>query len=542
MGMGKINIDKCLFEAEEKNLEAAMADLADERFCSNALLSRYKLLVHHYRKLLKLTKKIFHISDSQGQVLQRHQSEIQNLLDNANQGFLTFGRDFKVDRQYSAECTRIFGRKIGGKSIIELLGQACSESRLNLHQILEQVFESSSGAEGELLHRMPTIFHIDDKDIRVECKLIEQSMEIAEGKLVMMILTDITDQLRAEEQIRFLSYHDKLTTLHNRAYVETLLPDLEGPQSLPISIIMLDMNGLKLVNDVFGHQQGDLLLISMAEVLKKSCRPSDIIARWGGDEFVILLPQTDQEDCRKVWARIQDLCKEFTDCTIPLSAAIGAATKDSGVVRLTEMFNVAEYRMYNDKLLRGREVRKEIVGSLENILHKRCFESGGHSERVKQLAFEFIEFLGFDLNENDRKSLIQLAIMHDIGKVAIPGEILGKAAPLTAGEWEIVKSHSDIGYRMAQSMGEPSVADMILALHEHWDGTGYPYGVKGDRIPLLARLFAIVDVYDVLTHDRPYKAAVDKAAALREIELGSRIQFDPELAQRFIHFMTFHAD
>lgn len=542
MGVGKINIDKCLFEAEEKILEAAMDDLADERFCSNALLSRYKILVNHYRKLLKLTKKIFHISDSQGQVLQRHQSEIQNLLDNANQGFLTFGRDFKVDRQYSAECTRIFGRKIGGRSIIELLGQASTESRLNLHQILEQVFESTRGAEGELLQCVPAIFCIDDKDIRVECKLIEQSMEFTEGKLVMMILTDITDQLRAAEQIRFLSYHDKLTTLHNRAYVETLLPDLEGPKALPMSIIMLDMNGLKLVNDVFGHQQGDLLLIAMADVLKKSCRASDIMARWGGDEFVILLPQTDQEDCRKVCSRIQDLCKEVTDCTIPLSAAIGAATNDSGVARLTEMFNVAEYRMYNDKLLRGREVRKEIVGSLESILHNRCFENGGHSERVKRLAFDFIEFIGLDLNDHDRKSLIQLAIMHDIGKVAIPGEILGKAAPLTTGEWEIVKSHSDIGYRMAQSMGEPTVADMILALHEHWDGTGYPYGVKGDRIPKLARLFAIVDVYDVLTHDRPYKAAVDKAAALREIELGRGIQFDPELAERFIRFMTFHAD
>ncbi|QJW48481.1 GGDEF domain-containing protein [bacterium BFN5] len=300
MGIGKINIDKCLFEAEEKILEAAMADLANERFCNNALLSRYKILVHHYRKLLKLNKKIFHISDSQGQVLQRHQSEIQNLLDNANQGFLTFGRDFKVDRQYSAECTRIFGRKIGGKSIVELLEQGSIESSVNLYQILEPVFESTSGTESEFLQRMPTTFRIDGKDIRVECKLIEQSMEFIEGKLIMMILTDITDQLRAEEQIRFLSYHDKLTLLHNRAYVETLLSDLEGPQALPMSIIMLDMNGLKLVNDVFGHQQGDLLLISMAEILKKACRPSDIIARWGGDEFVVLLPQTDQEECRKV--------------------------------------------------------------------------------------------------------------------------------------------------------------------------------------------------------------------------------------------------
>lgn len=542
MGMGKINIDKCLFEAEEKILEAAMADLADERFCNNALLSHYKILVHHYRKLLKLNKKIFHISDSQGQVLQRHQSEIQNLLDNANQGFLTFGRDFKVDRQYSAECTRIFGRKIGGKSIIELLGKGCPESKVNLYQIFEQVFESSSGTQGEFLQRMPTIFRIDDKDIRVECKLIEQSMEFIEGKLIMMILTDITDQLRAEEQIRFLSYHDKLTLLHNRAYVETLLCDLEGPQALPMSIIMLDMNGLKLVNDVFGHQQGDLLLISMADILKKSCRSSDIVARWGGDEFVILLPQTDQEECRKVCLRIQDFCKEVTDCTIPLSAAIGSATKDSGVARLTEMFNVAEYRMYNDKLLNGREVRKKIVSSLESILHNRCFENDGHSDRVKQLAFEFAEFIGLNLSDNDRKALIQLATMHDIGKVAISGEILGKAAPLTAGEWEIIKSHSDIGYRMAQSMGEPTVADMILALHEHWDGTGYPYGVKGDKIPLLARLFAIVDVYDVLTHHRPYKTAVDKAAALREIELGSGVQFDPELAERFINFMTFQTD
>ena len=220
-----------------------------------------------------------------------------------------------------------------------------------------------------------------------------------------------------------------------------------------------------------------------------------------------------------------------------MSAAIGTATLDTGLIQLEELFNIAENRMYSDKLVKGREVRKRIIASLAGSLQARCFESDGHSDRVRQLVVNFAGFLGFETNSSEIKLLHQLAELHDIGKVAVPGEILGKAGMLTPGEWEIVKSHSDVGYRLAQSIGESAVADILLALHERWDGSGYPYRLHKEEIPLLARIFALVETYDVITHDRPYRTALDKSAALREIEAGTGLQFDPGLARRFVEYM-----
>lgn len=535
--MAVSRIDESLFIAEKEIVRTARVDIASEQYSDNELLPKYTSLVNQYQRLLKITQKVFHISDSQGQVLQRHQSEIRNLLDNANQGFLTFGHDLKVDRQYSAECARIFGVKIAGLTITQLLAQGSERLESQMQDVLTRVFTCSKGLEHKELVKIPTLIKIADKDIRIECKILYQTEETSAGKLVMMILTDITERLKAEEKIRFLSYHDKLTGLYNRAYIEAVLPDLEKPESLPMSIIVIDMNGLKLVNDVFGHQQGDLLLTAMAKVLKQSCQEKDIIVRWGGDEFLLILPKSDKTDCHTVCARIQHACSEMGDSIIPLSASVGTATKESGKARLTELFNVAENRMYSDKLSKGKEFRQSMIDSLEELLCRRCIETSGHSDRVKRIVSNFIAYIGPDF-EVDGKSLEQLARLHDIGKVAIPDEILGKPGPLTPSEWEIMKGHSDIGYRMAQSIGESFVADIILALRERWDGSGYPYGLKGEQIPVLARIFSLADTYDVITHQRPYKQALNKSDALREIELGSRSQFDPELATVFLRFLN----
>lgn len=534
--MKKRKQDERLFEAEEEILRQAAADLTDPRYTQETLLPRYSILTAQYEKLLRVTRKIFHISDRQGQVLQRHQIEIQNLLDNANQGFLTFGEDLTVDRQYSAECQRIFGAKIAGEPIDALLAAGDDAWRLRLRTLLREVFALPREAAAKKLLELPENFDVDGKSIRVECKLIEQPGSKAWHTVVMMILTDITERLRAEARINFLSYHDKLTTLYNRAYVEEMVQKLEHAGTVPLSVIMADMNGLKLVNDVFGHQEGDRMLRGAAQALSAHCRGSDIVARWGGDEFVILLPGADQESCARVCARIQAACAEIDDGAIPLSLAVGAATKESGSIWFAEMLSIAENRMYNDKLLKSREVRRAIVEKLEAQLAERCGENFGHAERVGALAVEFAAHLD-QAGEVEARLLKRLAQLHDVGKVAIPAAILGSERALTLSEWDIVKSHSEIGYRMVQSIGEPEAAELILALRERWDGSGYPCGLKGEDIPQLARLFAIVDVYDTITHERPYRRAMDAAAALREIGENAGTQFDPRLAQAFVVYM-----
>lgn len=529
--------DESLFGIEQEVLRTAAEDLGNSQYRDNGLLPRYRTLVNQYRKLLKITRKVFRISDTQGRVLQQQQHEMQTLLDNANQGFLTFGRELKVNRQYSAECVRIFGKKIGGLSIVELFTGSCDPAELT--ELWLAFFSAGDEEGGDLLSQIPSVIHINQKTILLECKPIMLSNDgRTQQKSVMLLLTDVSDKLRAEEQIRYLSYHDELTSLYNRSYVEKLRPELEKERSSLLSVILVDMNGLKLVNDVFGHREGDQLLIAMARILQQVCRAGATIVRWGGDEFLVILPETDNAGCEELCRSIREACAAKGDTPIPLSAAMGMATRDPGCyASLSELFSAAENRMYSNKLLESRQVRKTIIAGMEDILHTRCFEDAGHGARTYQQGIAFAAYLGLDMEHPDIKPLVLLAALHDIGKVAIPRDILGKKGPLSPGEWEIVKSHSDIGYRMAQSIGEGALADVILALHERWDGTGYPYSCKGDKIPFLSRLFSLVDVYDTLTHARPYGPVMTRQAALEELLASSGSQFDPRLTPQFVEFI-----
>lgn len=475
------------------------------------------------------------LTDSQEQMSPPQQAEIQNLLDHVNQGFLTFGPDLKVKQQYSAECVRIFGGSIAGMSIVELLTQQGDVDGEALRDTIEAAFSASQERGQALLRQLPSVIKIEDKTIRAEYKLIFRAINAKEQALLMMILTDITEKRKVEAEIHYLCYYDKLTSLHNRAYIEKMIFELEQVDNT-MSVIVLDMNGLKLTNDVFGHAHGDRLLIAMGQVLQKVCRQTDIIARWGGDEFLVLLPQTCSSACEQVCKRIREACDQSGNIPVRLSAAIGAATGESGK-GIAELCVVAENRMYRDKLAQSRDVRANIIAGIEHKLHERCFESLGHSERIHDWAKGFAAFLGLDPAQADLKLIEQLATLHDIGKVAIPREILGKRDSLSPDEWEIIKSHGEIGYRMAQSLGEPTLAEVVLALHERWDGTGYPSKASGEQIPFLARLFSLVDVYDVLTHERPYGGRKTKSEAMEEIAAGKGSQFDPALTERFLEFM-----
>ncbi|MBP2630040.1 MAG: metal dependent phosphohydrolase [Firmicutes bacterium] len=526
---------KQLFESEDRILDEAQTTIARAVDIKQEMLAPYSLLTNEYKRLLRITKKAFYISDRQGKALRMQQAEIQNLLDNANQGFLTFAKDLKVDRQYSVECIRVFGHKIAGLSITSLLTQGNEASKVQLEEVLARCFSEGETSADGLFKQFPAQFRIKDRDIQVECKLL--GSEMGHEPLIMMILTDITEKILAEEKIHYLSYHDKMTGLYNRAYIETVLPEYETAQALPISCIIIDMNGLKLINDVFGHQQGDVLIITMANILMKCCRPNDRIARWGGDEFLILLPQTDAAACRQFCESFQNACVQTKNNPIQVSAAIGWTTKTRGPFRFSEMFSEAENMMYSDKLAKRGVLHQSFITSLEALLYSQCYENDGHGMRVERLATEFISFLGLSLEQPQIKTLLRLARLHDIGKVAINSDIWGRRGELSDDEWDIVKNHSDVGYRLASSIGEASLAEAILLHHEWWDGTGYPNGLKADQIPFSVRVFSLIDMYDVLTHDRPYRLALEKQEALREISSENGTHFDPAITAKFLEFM-----
>lgn len=350
---------------------------------------------------------------------------------------------------------------------------------------------------------------------------------------MVMVLGDITEKKKSEEKIQYLSYNDKLTGLYNRAFIDTILGDLNQEEQLPVSLIMGDINGLKLTNDVFGHQEGDKLLVTVAGILKRSCRDSDIVARWGGDEFLLILPRTGNEVAIKVCERIRKACKEADTDPITMSIALGTATRVKMQQDITEVFIWAEEQMYSNKLSESRIVRSEIIAGLEKTLCERSCENAEHSSRMKDMALKIAQSL--NLNKSQLDELALLASLHDIGNVAIPQEILMKVEPLDADDWDKIKKHPEIGYRMAQSIPElRPIADAILAHHEYWNGSGYPQGLKGNEIPILARIISVIDAYDVMTHDCVYKKAVSDEQALAELRKCSGSQFDPQIVNVFI--------
>ena len=356
-------------------------------------------------------------------------------------------------------------------------------------------------------------------------------------KLLGEILANALERGKAEEEIKYLSLKDKLTGLYNRAYFEEELKRYDTKRQLPLSFIMGDLNGLKLINDAFGPKEGDRLLKKMARILKGCCREEDVIARWGGDEFSILLPKTTEKNSEEILNRIRAACLKTGDEKIPLSISLGTSTKKDYGYDIRTTLKEAEDRMYRSKLLERKSISSSIISSLERTLQEKNYETKEHAMRLKEMAL--ILGRSLKLPENKLNELSLLSTLHDIGKIAIPDEVLMKKDKLTKKEWEIVKRHPEVGYSICSSSPQLiPIADAVLSHHEWWNGNGYPRGLKGEDIPLISRIIAIVDAYDVMTHDRSYRRAIKKEIALEELKKYAGIQFDPNLVKIFIQVLN----
>ena len=355
---------------------------------------------------------------------------------------------------------------------------------------------------------------------------------------ILINFHDITESKRRENKILYLSYHDTLTGLYNRAFFDEEKARLDTGRQLPISIIMGDVNGLKLTNDAFGHNEGDKLLIAIAQILKTSCRKEDIIARIGGDEFCILLPHTFSDIAQSICERIKKLCKGYNIKTpgglaIQPNISLGYATKTTESKHIDSIQKDAEDFMYKRKLLEYKRTHGSIISSIKATMNETGQETEEHSERMIKLS----RALGHEMNlsEQELVDLDLLSTLHDVGKICIHKKILSKSGKLSDEEWKEIKKHPEMGCRIAQSSSELTrIAQCILYHHERWDGGGYPSGIAGEDIPLLSRIIAVVDAYDAMTQDRPYRKALSKEIAVSEIELNAGTQFDPAIARIFI--------
>lgn len=360
--------------------------------------------------------------------------------------------------------------------------------------------------------------------------------EVSLLKVLAELLTNIELRRRKDEEIRYMSFHDRLTGLYNRAFLEEEMQRLDTDRQLPLSIIMADLNGLKLVNDAYGHNVGDEMLICTARVLKDSSRKEDIVARWGGDEFVLILPQTPAEEAQKICNRIYENALHECVNDIVISMALGVASKRNREEDIYEVFKEAENQMYKHKLIESRSNRSVLLKTLLKTLKEKSNETEEHALRMQEMALKIGKRLNLPGTELDRLNL--LVSLHDLGKIVISEDILKKEESLTEEEWEIIKKHTITGFRIARSTEEfAHVAEDILAHHEHWDGSGYPDGLQGEDIPLLARIVALVDAYDVITHGRPYKKALFPREAAEEIRRCAGSQFDPKVVEVFLSLL-----
>lgn len=360
-----------------------------------------------------------------------------------------------------------------------------------------------------------------------------EEIEVEGVSCILTILNDITDRKAAEEEIKYLSFHDKLTGLYNRAYFETELRRLDTPRQLPLSLILGDVNGLKLINDVLGHQEGDKLLVEVASIMRQTCRKEDIVARWGGDEFIMLLPRCNAATAGMIFERLKNAAQHINNLPIETSLSVGLAIKNSPNQDIREIIKEAEDKMYRHKLLEDKSNRSSFLISLERTLWTRSHETREHCQRMQDMALQMGRAIKLSPSELDDLNL--LAALHDIGKIAIPNSILEKPGKLNAEEWETIKKHPEIGYRIALSSPEMApIAEGILHHHERWDGKGYPLGLKGEEIPLASRIIALVDACDVMLNGRPYQIASTREEVRLEIERCAGSQFEPELVAIFV--------
>jgi diguanylate cyclase (GGDEF)-like protein len=360
--------------------------------------------------------------------------------------------------------------------------------------------------------------------------------------------------VRMEQKSRM----DELTGLFNRRHFEERLKEEISRHSRygdVLSVFMLDLDNFKTYNDVYGHPAGDILLSQVGKIIKSSVRDADQAFRYGGDEFVVILPQTAREDAYVVAERVREqLAKEMEKKALTVTCSIGLASYPTDGVISGELVTAADTALYYAKWTGGNRIYLSskissepvdnggiygkrnglsAVYSLVSVVEARDPYVYGHSRRVNTYAVALAEAIGLSPDEVSKVSTA--ALLHDIGKIGIPDKVLNKKGKLNEENWEAIKAHPRLGANIVGNIPNlvPCVSS-ILHHHERWDGGGYPEGLKGEEIPIEARILAIADVFEAMTSARPYRPALSREEVVKELRKGAGIQFDPKLVEVFI--------
>ena len=467
-------------------------------------------------------------------VLRQSEARFRSVIETASEAVITVNQAGTIVG-WNPSAETIFGFSAGeiiGRPFISIIGSTDDQHFIpdETHKILnpEEAFGHGSTFQARGLTKAGREF---------PAELSVASWKAKEESFLTVILRDITERRLAEEQLTYASTHDSLTQLYNRSFFEETMKLLAAEREPSVGILLLDIDGLKFVNDTLGHVEGDRQLQELAEFLKRTFRPSDLIARIGGDEFAVVIKNINRERFESAVARLKNQILSYNNALPkgrhPLNISAGYDLWDPTSQTLIEVFKSADHRMLQEKIPKREDVRKSILQVLKATMVEKDTGTEQHMSRMTELARRFAEKVG--LSPEEAQKVVLATELHDIGKVVIPDEILNKKGPLTTEEFEVIKRHTETGYRIAKATPEIShVAEIILSAHERWDGRGYPQGLKGEEIPLLARMVFILDAYDVMRNDRPYRKGRTVLEAREELKNCSGSQFDPQLVDIFI--------
>lgn len=469
------------------------------------------------------------IEKKQQEELQNQKNILRTIIDSLPEVIFYKDRDCRYVG-YNKKFKEFYERK----GVTEILGKTDEDICEDKQEALTYIKEDKKVMEGDKSVYIENVFSDNNGN-----RYFEESLKVPvideKGQAwgIVGLARDITGRKLLEEKLRKLSYTDNLTGLYNRTYFEEKLRELNLEQCLPLGIIMGDVNGLKLINDSFGHLEGDRLIMEIAAILDIVCGKEGFVFRWGGDEFMILMPNCDEARCEELIGEIQRQCSATEYSYIKLSIAIGGIVKKSLDENNYKLIKEVEEMVYRQKLLERDSITSSMLTSLQKSLETKSMETEEHCQRVEAYAMAIGKEIGMKLSELNELTIV--ARLHDVGKIAIGADILLKPGKLTAEEFEVMKTHAEKGYRIINASSMlGNVAKCVLTHHERWDGAGYPLGLSGEEIPLMARIVAIADAYDVMTHDRIYKKAISKEAACKELLKCSGTQFDSKLVKLFI--------
>jgi len=357
-----------------------------------------------------------------------------------------------------------------------------------------------------------------------------------DGKIsgTVFIIRDVSEKRAEQRKIEYLSYHDELTGLYNRRYMSEAAKTLGAPEDLPLAVFAIDVDGLKLANDAFGHDYGDQLLIEIADVLRRVCRPEDIIGRVGGDEFCIFMRRTDEREAALIDMKIQKEIAELEFFPIVASVATGFAIMNSPRDNLKTIIALSDHFMYQNKIKSSKAMKSRTIQMALDHNYSLNKHEQIHTESVSRYCEEIAKAMRlYDKAVQDIKTA---GLLHDIGKIMIPYNIINKTEALTKEEKDLVKRHSEIGYQLLRAVDDYAhISKYVLHHHESWDGSGYPTGLKGEKIPLVSRIIAVADAFEAMTSERPYRAQKTVKEAVEELQKYAGIRFDPNIVRIFIN-------